>query len=982
VALMLQGLASALMYLHVSTDAAIDNAIPMTAEGIWLTLHLLSIGLERGADQPDESARKDYQFEFLPTRNTYDGMLRWLSYKSGLEPPTLRLESDYGAGRYGQVRVVVDDENLDWDSIQFGWVGSLVGRIIANGIIPGVDVRLHCLQQSPLLPWTFADQLPAYGSPVLGPLWERRSFTDALRLDESRSLFAQVTGEEWKQDRSRLRRLHSESTQEGLAPGSIFVYLTDYKECPYLLADYGIPLEVEQINPRLGLRPWDVDGFKFWDGFPRPPVCHPVPGTDQLLQVQGNYPDVWKFVHGFALNIPERVVTEEVGIPESVVGNVPTLYTDEYVIESELVLQWTLFSRIGVWPTLWDPSGGGEGVEVETTLLLGNFPTGMTTFEHGFGAGLPFYVGAGILVTSTGIPLDEMDFPLVEGSAAEFVTGFGRLNQIVPVVTVTTSIEGGDPWVAGFVDTFGIPFYQAARSLETISAGVETIDGIPFVGGGFYAAATNEYVESQTVIPTSTIAGAFVVDGDAYDFVEGFGSLDLAVFACDLVNALVGGSEDVATFESGFGSGIPFYHAGELVGVEYCSETIEPGIAFDRYFYATAEDRIRYQLQEVLYPGFEQAGSEWLYYPARDQVVATAPTEVCEPDWFELYGSEVIEEPETETLLTWRRRGNFRIEPMYVVIPGQDTAAVDGIYGSNGWDFVTGFGSENFVLMGLPPLSVDPDVLEIEDAGGIPPLEVDPYDSGSLNMSPFYFPAQQGIPAASTADSLGMVPWIVGAVARFDRPYVESFVAMADLPVAQELPRTTSTRRDYGIPNVREAFTRRKVTRFYEIITEPLFPDITERYPRLNEMMTGSWVLHLGYGDPDWGDLPPDGPGPIFSSDIILTPESRWWTDLEREKRDPFPVIDQGQISLALEFGHPRGETRRIREVELRLNDEVVHYRRIGLDLAEDENLGVVMLIRATLADPYSVNYPAFRSGEGKMGDPLRDRDYRAVLVG
>jgi len=260
---LVRGLGRAFGSLSTQYQAAQKQSIAMLSEGVWLTLHLLSIGLDRKADEPDEISRDRYQWEFRQTRNTRAGMQAWLAKWYGLQAPYLRLETDYSQGKFGQFRIVYDNIDEPWQEVNLSWPGQLLRRFVANGIIPGLNVRVACLLHAPLPPWRYDDQFFESWN-LQGPLWERPIFIDDLRLEDARNSFFQVTDTEWRQERAYLRQFHFDARGE-LAPGAIFVYLTDLGQCPYLLVDFDLQESVDLDD----LVPFDfwVDGFRWFDPF-------------------------------------------------------------------------------------------------------------------------------------------------------------------------------------------------------------------------------------------------------------------------------------------------------------------------------------------------------------------------------------------------------------------------------------------------------------------------------------------------------------------------------------------------------------------------------------------------------------------------------------------------------------------------------------------------------------------------------------------
>lgn len=265
---LVRGIETALEGIYASYQAAQDQSIAMRSSGVWLTLHLLSLGIRRPPSLTDERARELYRLTFEQTRNTRSGILRWLSEWYGLEPPNLRLETDFALGKFGQFRLVYDNLEQSWQDVDLSWTQEIAQRFVANGVVPGIDVRLGCLLHAPLNAWKYDDQLFASWN-FLGPLWERPSFSNELRLADARNSFFQVTDLEWQRERGRLREFHFQARSGG-SPGAIFVYLTDRGQCPYLLAEYDLQNALNLDD--LSANGFVVDGFQWFDPFDYSPV--------------------------------------------------------------------------------------------------------------------------------------------------------------------------------------------------------------------------------------------------------------------------------------------------------------------------------------------------------------------------------------------------------------------------------------------------------------------------------------------------------------------------------------------------------------------------------------------------------------------------------------------------------------------------------------------------------------------------------------
>jgi hypothetical protein len=261
---LLWGVAGSLGHVRLSYERALEAAIPMLSAGPWLSLHLKSIGLERGNNETDDKAKERYEWEFKPTRNTRAGELAALSRFTGLKPPKLRLEGDRSTGKLGQFRIVLDAKDQPWREVDYSFLGDFISRYVSNGIIPSLDARLQCLLYVPFEEWQFSDQFPMSWN-VQGPVWERPSFTSPLTLPFARNLVTQVSAPEWRGDQDRLRKLFIDGLAE--APGALFLYLSDEGHCPNLLAEYDLQLSSSDLAQTFPPRGWDVDGWHFYHEF-------------------------------------------------------------------------------------------------------------------------------------------------------------------------------------------------------------------------------------------------------------------------------------------------------------------------------------------------------------------------------------------------------------------------------------------------------------------------------------------------------------------------------------------------------------------------------------------------------------------------------------------------------------------------------------------------------------------------------------------
>jgi hypothetical protein len=267
------GVCGALADLRASLMAVQQQVLPQQAEGFWLSLHMLGIGLQRTSAETDPQALQRYKFEFQSTRNTRAGLLRYIEAISGLSGGAVRLETDFEAGRYGYVRLVIDSLGTDYQSVGWDWPRRVLAVHIANGLQPAVDVSLRNLIAAPLPPWRFETPFPM-GPGQLGPLYDRPALTNELRLiDLSRNHIAWLTPQEWSL--LPLGRIFADTHSAG-QPGAQFAYLVDPIDDTPAGSPGGRFMEVNYLPPQLlageiefGARAFGVDGFKFDDLFPR-----------------------------------------------------------------------------------------------------------------------------------------------------------------------------------------------------------------------------------------------------------------------------------------------------------------------------------------------------------------------------------------------------------------------------------------------------------------------------------------------------------------------------------------------------------------------------------------------------------------------------------------------------------------------------------------------------------------------------------------
>jgi hypothetical protein len=260
---LMRGMALAIAHARYSVEQSLNAAIPATSEGAWLSLHLQSIGLQRRSGETDAQALVRYQQEFSQNKLTHAGLQRAIEALTGLQSPQVRLETDHGAGQYGQFRVVIDAQTLPWDAVDIGFLGDFIRNFVAAGITPSLSANLQCLLYQRFTHWRFSDAFPPNN--LSGPVWQRRRFISAYSIANSRNLVAQVTLDEWREKRDRLESLYQQGRQD--APGSFFVYLADPGECPYLRAEYRfnrLPADAGTFGDRNPI----IDGIRFSDMLP------------------------------------------------------------------------------------------------------------------------------------------------------------------------------------------------------------------------------------------------------------------------------------------------------------------------------------------------------------------------------------------------------------------------------------------------------------------------------------------------------------------------------------------------------------------------------------------------------------------------------------------------------------------------------------------------------------------------------------------
>jgi len=173
-------LCGAMAGLQESIESASEMAIPATSSGFWLSLHLLGLGLRRRPEETDPQAYQRYQFEFLPTRNTREGLLTSVSAYSGLPSQATRLETNFGEGRYGELLLRIETED-PWQDFDWWWVKAFFSEWVANGLSRRVSLRAVGTRTLALPPFTAEHRFPT-SVDMLAPFWERPAFVNELRL--------------------------------------------------------------------------------------------------------------------------------------------------------------------------------------------------------------------------------------------------------------------------------------------------------------------------------------------------------------------------------------------------------------------------------------------------------------------------------------------------------------------------------------------------------------------------------------------------------------------------------------------------------------------------------------------------------------------------------------------------------------------------------------------------------------------------------
>ena len=275
--------------LRESIESAQDMAIAATSEGFWLSLHMRGIGLERRAGESDAQGLQRYQFEFSPTRNTREGLLKAITTYAGLTAGDVQLETSFGKAKFGELLLRIETTER-WSDIEWWWLNSYFQQWTANGLERRISLSTQGAQTVALPPWDFYTRFPT-GPDLLQPFWQRPAFVNELRLIDferqlenrsvvttlgslpslpaaaswmlptasqwqarairplpsvpsalsgapiSRNLLAFVCQNRWNDDALRLREI-SQSLAQAQQPGQPFFYLGDAPDCTTLETDF------------------------------------------------------------------------------------------------------------------------------------------------------------------------------------------------------------------------------------------------------------------------------------------------------------------------------------------------------------------------------------------------------------------------------------------------------------------------------------------------------------------------------------------------------------------------------------------------------------------------------------------------------------------------------------------------------------------------------------------------------------------------
>jgi len=139
-------------------------------------------------------------------------------------------------------------------------------------------------------------------------------------------------------------------------------------------------------------------------------------------------------------------------------------------------------------------------------------------------------------------------------------------------------------------------------------------------------------------------------------------------------------------------------------------------------------------------------------------------------------------------------------------------------------------------------------------------------------------------------------------------------------------------------------FSLLEIIRFFP----PAPPNLTGEYssPELALMKSGPWTVALTEGIAGWGDFPPAGTTLEGTVATELKPASLYWTDAKGSARAYGPIWDGEAIYLAIEFIFVPTDSLTVKELELRLDGDRVHYRRFSLPVENGNTVGFLMKVR------------------------------------
>lgn len=378
----------------------------------------------------------------------------------------------------------------------------------------------------------------------------------------------------------------------------------------------------------------------------------------------------------------------------------------------------------------------------------------------------------------------------------------------------------------------------------------------------------------------------------------------------------------------------------------------------------------------------------------------------------------LAQEPLTELGQAWRMRGNYRPKTDFRLprsndlrLPAPGDYRLGGLVGLEDYPSITLNETDAQIIHFFPGVG---SFTRFVVAGGGYGLVADYADLGDLD---WVLPLSYGF-----RPERPQLPWEFYSFQSYP------FASMADLAASYEIAIPQPDLTGF-IPNVRAAFTRGWITEWFEVLATLEVEAVPDR---LVLMGRGPWSLRIGAGDPAWGMTPPGGISPLQNEIARLEPSSVWWTDASGILRSPNPDIDlEGVAYLAVEFLLPRGRASVIRELELsigypqpvvpvqyrplesmnfdtdlggwdlglyrlpaledwnypeEINNfllpvlEIVEYRRLAIALNPETNFGVVFRIATKVRETTTTILPAFRTGQSRIGDPLRDRDYQYAI--